>query len=72
MDSRHMVMVSVTRVDVMKSNLKNEIRSIVNRLVEIEEMFLLNDGASELNINAIISLYKIIEFDGPITKQGNE
>lgn len=67
-----MVMVSVTRVDVMKSNLKNEIRSIVNRLVEIEEMFLLNDGASELNINAIISLYKIIEFDGPITKQGNE
>ncbi len=72
MDSRHMAMVSVTRVDVMKSNLKNEIRSIVNRLVEIEEMFLLNDGASELNINAIISLYKIIEFDGPITKQGNE
>ena len=48
------------------SELKKEISSIRDRLIEIEESGELTYKAGLLNLNAIIALCKIVEINGSI------
>ncbi len=48
------------------SELKEEISSIKDRLIEIEEMGVLSSEAGLLNLTAIVALCKITEINGSI------